>query len=99
MNESEPLTRSGAVILWLRCKDALLNTGGWCLDKIKAPAVLKEFEFVDPETDETVYLSTSRQFAILSVGSRRFYFDRLTGKFDGTSAPACSVSGRVEFRD
>lgn len=86
-------------IRWMRCKDAFANAVGWCLERIKAPAKLKEFEFVDPETDETVYLSTSKLYAILSIGSRRFYFDRLTGKFDGTSAPACTVAGRVEFRD
>jgi hypothetical protein len=86
-------------IAWLRLKDTFANITGWCLERIGAPARLKEFEFVDPETDETVYLFTDKRFAVLCVGSRRFYFDRLTGKFDGTSAPACSVPGWVEFRD
>jgi hypothetical protein len=86
-------------VKWLRCKDSFANIIGWCLEKLKAPAKLKEFEFIDPETDETVYLSTGRRFTVLYIGSRRFYFDRLTGEFDGTSAPACPISGRLEFRD
>jgi len=70
---------------------------GWCLEKTNAPAKLEEFEFVDPVTDQTVYLSTSKTFSILCVGSRRFYFNRLTGKFDGTSAPSRSVADRVDL--
>lgn len=89
--------RITAGLLW--CKDAATNFVGRCLEQIKAPARLREFEFVDPETDETIYLFTDKYYSVLSVGSRRFYFDRLTGKYDGTSAPARSISGRVEFRD
>lgn len=99
MKQPEALTQRRLAVGWLRCKDVFANTVGWCFEKLKAPAMLKAFEFVDPETDQTVYLSTSKRFAVLCVGPRRFYFDRLTGKFDGMSAAACSVAGRVEFRD
>lgn len=99
MREYGPIADSVLRLGWLRVKDAFLNTVGWCLEKSKAPAKLKEFEFVDPETDETVYLSTSKRFAVLAVGSRRFYFDRVTGKFDGTSAPESLIADGVEFRD
>ena len=44
--------------LWLRVKSVVLNRVGWYLEKTGAPAKLKEFEFVDPETNETIYLST-----------------------------------------
>lgn len=91
--------QSRSKLAWLRLTDILADATGWCLDRIGAPARLKEFEFVDPETDETVYLFTSQRYSVLCVGSQRFYFDRLTGRFDGTSAPACSVAERVEFRD
>jgi hypothetical protein len=93
------VTTNPASIAWMRCKDACANLVGWCLEKSKAPALLKEFEYVDAETDETIYLFTDKRYSVFCVGSRRFYFDRLTGKFDGISAPACSVSGRVELRD
>jgi hypothetical protein len=86
-------------LLRLRVKDSILNAIGWCLEKIKAPAKLKEFEFVDPASDETVYLYTSKRYSVLCVGERRFYFDRVNGKFDGMSAPASLVTGRLEFGD
>ena len=99
MKQAEALTQNRVTIARLRCKDVFVSAIGWCFEKLKAPAMLKAFEFVDPETDETVYLSTSERFAVLCVGPRRFYFDRLTGKFDGISAAACSIARRVEFRD
>jgi hypothetical protein len=95
----QAVTSSRAMIAWMRCKDACANLVGWYLEKSKAPARLKEFEYVDAETDETVYLFTDKRYSVFCVGSRRFYFDRLTGKFDGTSAPACLISGGIEFRD
>lgn len=85
--------------LWLRLKDRTANAFGWCLERFKAPAKLKTFEFVDPATDETVYLYTSKRYSVLCVGERRFYFDRVNGKFDGMSAPASLVPGWVEFGD
>ena len=97
--EFQAFSKNRAETGWMLCKDALATAVGWCLEQLKAPAALREFEFVDPETDETVYLATSERFSVLTIGLRRFYFDRLTGKFDGTSAPACSIAGRVEFRD
>src|SRR5213082_2462170 len=82
--------------LWLLVKGASRNTIGWCLERVKAPARLRTFEFVDPQSDETVYLYTSKRFSVLCVGERRFYFDRVTGRFDGMSAPASLVPGWVE---
>jgi hypothetical protein len=64
-----------------------------------SPALLREFEFVDPETDETIYLYTSGLYSVLCVGSRRLYFNRVSGKFDGTSAPSNRVARRVELAD
>jgi hypothetical protein len=72
---------------------------GWCLEKIKAPARLRTFEFVDPASDETVYLYTSTRYSVLCVGERRFYFDRVSGSFDGVSTPAGLVPHGVEFGD
>ena len=84
---------------WLRVKIALRESAGWCLEKIKAPARLRTFEFVDPASDETVYLYTSKRYSVLCVGERRYYFDRVSGNFDGMSAPASLVPGWVEFGD
>lgn len=81
-------------------KNFLREKVGWGLEKAKTPALVKEFEFVDLLTDETIYLSTGKTYTTLSVGSRQFYFDRLTGSLDGAGLrlPDC-VSRRVEFPD
>ena len=84
-----------------RLRVGLRNGIGWCLERFKAPAKLKVFEFVDPASDETVYLYTSKVYSVLCVGDRRFYFDRITGKFDGVSSPptALSVADGLKFSD
>lgn len=84
--------------LW-KIKDFFIEMLGWGLELTHSPARLKAFEFVDPETEETVYLYTSRLYSVLCIGNRRFYFDRITGKYDGTSAPPDCVARRIEFTD
>jgi hypothetical protein len=82
-----------------QARDTFRNAIGWCLERVGAPARLNAFEFVDPVSDETIYLSTSKRYSVLCVGDRRFYFDRISGKFDGISAPASSIPGGIEFLD
>jgi hypothetical protein len=38
--------------LWLRLKDAVLNFVGRSMEAIHAPAKLKPFEYIDPNTNE-----------------------------------------------
>ena len=54
------------------------------LERFRVPARIKEFEYVDPSTDEAIYLSTGARYSVLHVGGRQYFFDRLTGRFDGT---------------
>jgi len=54
------------------------------LEFVNAPAKIKEFEYVDPETNDTVYLSTGARYSVLHVGDKQFFFERTTGRFDGT---------------
>ena len=82
---------------WLRVKDAALNTIGWAMNRLHSPARLKPFEYVDLDTDETVYLYTDKRLSVLCIGERRYYFDRITGRFDGVSARVMDVAGRVEL--
>lgn len=99
--ESSPsdmlLVRNRWEYVWLRAKDMFRDSLGWSLEKFRSPARLKEFEFVDPASDETVYLYTNKRYTVFCVGERRFYFNRINGKFDGMSAPASLVTGWTEF--
>ncbi|HXZ13647.1 MAG TPA: hypothetical protein VEG64_14780 [Candidatus Sulfotelmatobacter sp.] len=79
---------------WMRTKDGIRDGIGWCLESTGAPAKLKMFEFVDPVSNETIYLYTSKRFSVLCIGERRFYFDRITGSFDGVSSPATNSIAR-----
>jgi len=67
-----------------RVKDWCRQKIGRVLEAMHAPAKIKEFECVDPITNECVYLSTGARYSVLHVGSKRLFFDRLTGRFDGT---------------
>ena len=96
----EVTTTNPVTIGWLKLRDGLRNLIGWGLERFRTPARLKPFEFVDPATNETIYVYTDRLYSVLCVGQRRFYFDRITGVYDGTSSELPDlVSGRVELSD
>lgn len=80
-------------------KDAALNAIGRTMNLVHSPARLKPFEYVDPDTDETIYLYTDKRLSVLCIGDRRYYFDRISGRFDGISTSMVNLSGRVELAD
>jgi hypothetical protein len=83
-----------------KLRRSVRNAIGWTLQKLRFPAVIREFEYVDPVTDQTTYLTTTKNYSILTAGDRQFYFDRVTGKFDGTgSASQLRIARRIELRD
>lgn len=87
-------------ISWLALKNAALGIAGRIMNLIHSPARLKEFEYVDPISDQTVYLSTGVRYSVLHIGSLKLFFDRATGKFDGTCRSLEeSVADRFELLD
>ena len=73
---------------------------GRALELVRVPAQIKEFEYVDPSTNETIYLSTGARYSVLHVGGKRYFFSRLTGRFDGTCTSLEErVSDRLELCD
>ena len=63
------------------------------MNKLHSPAAIREFEYVDPVSDRTVYLSTGSRYSVLHIGGLKLFFDRATGRFDGTCR---SLEERVE---
>jgi hypothetical protein len=63
------------------------------MNLLHSPARLKEFEYVDPISDQTIYLSTGARYSVLHIGGLKLFFDRATGRFDGTCR---SLEERVE---
>ena len=90
-----------AQIVWLgRIRDWCRGKLGWALEALHAPAKMREFECVDPITSETVYLSTGARYSVLHVGNRRFFFDRITGRFDGAGTLFQErIVDRMQFLD
>ncbi len=57
----------------------------WC----RVPGLIRPFSYRDAETGEAILtLRTSPRYTVLTVSRREFYFDRVTGKLDGTGAMA-----------
>jgi hypothetical protein len=75
---NEKRSLSSIVRGWMR------HATGAVLEFFHTPAKIKEFEYVDPATNETVYLATGARYSVLHVGDKRFFFERTTGRFDGT---------------
>lgn len=75
-------SKSQRAELWLR--DLWRNCAGWILEKINHPARIREFEHIDSVTNETIFLSTGIRYAVLRIGNNCYFFNRLSGKFDGT---------------
>jgi hypothetical protein len=84
---------------FLGVKDFALNGIGRAMNCVHSPARLRPFEYVNPDTDETVYLYTDKRLSVLCVGDRRYYFDRITGRFDGVLSSVVDVAGRIELAD
>jgi hypothetical protein len=73
---------------------------GRTLEAIGFPARIREFEYVDPMTNQTIYLSTGARYSVLHVGDKQFFFERVSGRFDGTcTSLQLSVADRLEFSD
>jgi len=73
---------------------------GNLLEWFHRPAKIREFEYVDPVTNETVYLSTGAQYSVLHVGDKQYFFERTTGRFDGTcTSLEKRITGGLQFSD
>jgi hypothetical protein len=54
--------------------------------RIGAPGAIKATEIHDPLTGQRITVTVGAFFVRLTVNGRDFYFDRLTGRFDGTGS-------------
>lgn len=59
---------------------------GRMLNRLGAPAVIQPMEVTDEITKQHVAVAVDDLFVRVSVDGRDYYFDRLTGRFDGTGS-------------
>lgn len=96
----DPITTEQAESLRQRIGGSVRGAIGRILEACGSPARIREFEYIDQETNETVYLSTGTRYSVLHVGDKQFFFERLSGRFDGTGTSLqLSVADRLEFSD
>lgn len=93
MEKPVETTTKGRVMPWHAIRSKVCRLVGGTMDLIHSPARLNEFEYVDPVSDLTVYLSTGARYSVLHIGGLKLFFDRATGRLDGASR---SLEERVE---
>ena len=96
----ETTTQGPREFSWRIVKNAIEDIVGRTMNLLHSPAKVREFEYVDPISDETVYLSTGARYSVLHMGRLKLFFDRATGRFDGTCRSLeDSVADRLELLD
>jgi hypothetical protein len=85
---SERVPRSAAVgasrwHIWKgRCRELVGRT----LSRLGLPGAIAEAEINDNLTGQQISVGVGPLYVRLSVNGRDYYFDRITGRFDGTGA-------------
>ena len=65
-------------------KDWIVRLIGNCANKIKVPGCVQPMEYTDKVTGDRIAIKNSLYFTKLSINGRDYYFQRFSGKFDGT---------------
>lgn len=84
-SRSVPTTSPYTWRRWLR--DHLTDLAYRTLNRLGVPGAVAPMSFRDEATGCTLTVANGHRFTIVTVDGRDFYFDRITGKFDGTGAP------------
>lgn len=71
-------------VKWEEVREQILSTIDEERDGL---AIIKPFEYEDLLTGHKVSVQVNPYYSILSVDGREYYFEKETGKFDGTAFP------------
>jgi hypothetical protein len=77
---------SGGVSFWQLWKGRIREYAGRVLCGLGAPGVIASTEIKDALTGQEISVAVGALYVRLSVDGRDYYFDRITGRFDGTGA-------------
>ncbi|KKN61937.1 hypothetical protein LCGC14_0517060 [marine sediment metagenome] len=81
-SSGHPLTNNATK--WQIWRGRARGSFGRLLCLIKFPGFVEDIDINDSVTGQQLTVSSSPYFTRISVNGRDYYFDRLTGKFDGT---------------
>lgn len=54
------------------------------LNRLGVPGVIRPMRYHDAVTGQQIEVKTGVFFTVVSIDCRDYYFDRVTGRFDGT---------------
>ena len=57
---------------------------GRCLNYLHAPGMIRDASINDALSGQQIDVAVQPSFVKITVNGRDYYFDRITGKFDGT---------------
>jgi hypothetical protein len=77
--------RGGATGLQI-AKGRLKQWSGRILNRASMPGAIQPVEFEDRLAGQRFSVSVGELFVCVTVNDRDYYFDRITGRFDGTGA-------------
>ena len=69
---------------WQVLRSRIRTAVGRLLNRRGIPAPIQPIEITDPLTGQTIQVRVGDLFTRLSIDGRDFYFDRITGRYDGT---------------
>jgi hypothetical protein len=61
------------------------------LNRWGVPGAIKPMDFQDAVTKQHISVQYGLFFMVLTIDGRDYYFDRITGRFDGTGLSACCL--------
>ena len=79
--DTVPKTGIGVLGEW---RSRLRSALGCVLNYSRLPGAIAPVKLADSVTGDRIEVSVSATFTRLSVDGRDYYFDRITGRFDGT---------------
>ena len=69
-----------------RVADWLAHAAAYVADRLRLPGAVRPCEIEDPVTGDRISISVGPRFTRLAVNGRDYYFERVTGTFDGTGS-------------
>jgi hypothetical protein len=72
--------------LWQRFRGRLIGALGAALNRLAMPGAIRNAEIEDELTGQKLSVQVSPYFVRITVDGRDYYFNRFTGKFDGTGS-------------
>lgn len=74
---------------WDVCRGRVREVIGRVLKWLGVPGVVQEVKFHDDLTRTEIQVKVGVLFTCISVNGRDYYFNRLSGRFDGTGSGCC----------